>query len=385
MAFSSGLNVASMLLWMPIYSLILRDLGAGDLIIGLAGAAAIVLSALMRYVGGRLADRPGRVPLLVWPGFLSAAAISFAAGARSWHLFVLLYTVYMGGQALWDPSFGAIIGESVPQADRGRAFGLVEFSMSAGVVIGPLTGALLLPLIGSPGLLVVSGLCMFAGTTFRGLFLRETKTRDRPAEDFRLRHLLQPRLLDVLGGVVLVNLLFALNVWGPFLSLHAADAMRIDKAGINLLASAGSAAGLAVSFVCGRAVGRWGCRRVLRQAVCVLASGVYLWSLQRAIAGIVACYVLMMIAFQAAIIALDTFRVHAVDDEVRGSALGAIGMLTGLFVAPVVPLAGYLRTTLGSGVPFVLGPLPAAGAVWLLGRPEAQAVPAAPPAPAGAP
>jgi len=374
MALTSGLNVGSMVLWTPIYSLILRDLGASDLVIGMGSAASMVLSALLRYAGGRLTDRFGRVPLLVWPGALSAAAVFAAAAARSWHLFVLFYAIYMGGQALGDPVFAAIIGESVPAAERGRAFGLVEFSISAGVVAGPLAGALMLPLFGAPGLLIACGLCLCVTVVLRRAFIRETRRPGGPAAAFGLRHLLEPRMVRVMAIIVLVNLLFVLNTWGPFLSLHAADAMGLDKPSINMLASAGAAAGLAVSFLAGRAVGRWGAQRVLRLASFALGGVVLVWSLQRAYLGILGFYLLMMMAFQAAIIALDTYRVHAVDDEVRGSALGAIGMLTGLFTAPIVPLASYLREVLGSGAPFVLGLLPAAAAVWLLGRPELAAV-----------
>jgi MFS family permease len=368
MAVTSALNVGSMVLWFPIFSLILRDLGASDLVIGGVSAASIIVSALLRYVGGRLTDRLGRVPMLVWPGVLSAVAIAIAAAARSWLPFAALYTLYMGGHALTDPVFASIVGESVPAAERGRAFGLVEFAIAAGVVVGPLVGAVLLPLTGAPGLLVVCGICLLAAAFLRGTRLVETRTRGRALAAFRVNNLFTPPLSRTLGVVVLVNVLLALNIWGPFLSLHAADAMGLSKPTINLLASAGAGAGLAVSFVCGRLVGRWGPGRMLRIASLALAVSAWAWSLQRGLPAIVAMYLLMNVAFQAAIIAMDTFRVHSIDEGIRGRALGAIGMFTGLFTAPIVPLASYLRWLLGSGAPFVMGVLPAAAAVWLLTR-----------------
>lgn len=366
MAVTTAMNVGSMMLWMPVLSLILRDLGASDLVISVASACWLVFSAVFQYSGGRLTDRIGRVPVMVWPGLLSAAAIAACAAAARWQVFVVLYALYNTGHALQGPVFAAIIGESVPAARRGPAFALVELSIAIGVIIGPLLGAELLPIVGVQGLLVMSGVVLAAASGIRQVYLRETRARGSAQAPFAIGHLFTPRLARVLVILVCFNVLLALTVWGPFLSLHASDAMGFDKPSINLLAATGSAAAVLVSFVAGRAVSRWGAGPVLSLGFAGLAATALTWSLQRSFAVIVAAYVAMNMAFQVAMIASDTFRVHQIDEEVRGRALGAIGMITSLLTAPVVPLVGWLRASLGSGAPFVVGLVPAALGVWAL-------------------
>jgi MFS family permease len=366
MAVSTAMNVGSMMLWMPVLSLILRDLGASDLVISTASACWLVFSALFQFWGGRLTDRLGRVPVMVWPGLLSAVAIAACALANSWQVFVVLYAIYNTGHALQGPVFASIIGESVTVAKRGQAFALIEFAIGIGVVIGPLLGAVLLPVVGVRGLLVISGTILAAAAGLRHTYLRETRARGTAQVHFAVSHLFTPRLARVLLILICFNVLLALTLWGPFLSLHASDAMGLDKPAINRLASMGSAAGVMISFVAGRAVGRWGAQPVLSGGLLALAAAALLWSIQRMPPMIIGTYVLMNMAFQVAMISSDTFRVHQVDEEIRGRALGAMGMITSLMTAPVVPLVGYLRSTYGSGAPFYVALVPAAIGFWAL-------------------
>jgi MFS family permease len=303
---------------------------------------------------------------MVWPGLLSAVAIAACAAAGRWQVFVVLYALYNTGHALQGPVFASIIGESVPPAGRGPAFAQIEFAIGIGVVIGPLLGAVLLPYVGVRGLLVTSGIILATVAGLRYMFLRETRARDVAQVPFAMGHLFTPRMGRVLVILICFNVLLALTVWGPFLSLHASDAMGFDKPSINRLAATGSAAAVLISFLAGRAVGRWGPNSILSYGLVGLAAMAVIWSMQRNPAMIIAAYVVMNMAFQVAMISSDTFRVHQVDEAVRGRALGAMGMITSLLTAPVVPIAGWLRAAVGSGAPFFVGLVPAAVGVWVL-------------------
>ncbi len=151
---------------------------------------------------------------------------------------------------------------------------------------------------------------------------------------------------------------------GPFLSLHASDVMGLSRPAINRLAAAGSAAGVLVTFVVGHIIARFGAARVLRLAIPALAAASLLWSWQRSVPTIFACYVLMYGVFEFMMISSEAFRVQAVPDEVRGRALGGMGMVNGLVTAPLVPVASALRASVGSGAPFYLALLPAAAGLW---------------------
>jgi len=385
MAITAGLNVGAMMMWAPILSLILRDLGAGDVVIGAANAVWLVLSASCQYFGGILADRLGRVPVIAWPGVLSGVSIAACALAPSWPLFVVLYAFYHAGGAIQGPVFSSIIGESVPQAERGRAFSRVEVAIGVGVITGPLTGSVLLPILGTQAVLALSGVLFLVAAVGRLIWLRETKPESTASVSFRATDVLRPPLLRVLGVSVGVNSLLSLTLWGPFLSLHASDVMGLSKSAINQLAAVGSGVGILVALIAGHFVSRRGPAPVLRLAMPALSLAAMLWSMQRAPVAIVLAYILMYAAFEFAMISSDTYRVQHVPDEVRGRALGTIGMTNGIVTAPVVPLASMLRVAVGSAAPFFMSVVPvvlglfalSAGAEGKRGRREPAEVVAA--------
>lgn len=354
MAITAGLNVSGMMMWAPVLPLIMRDLGATDLVIGVASAAWLVVSSAGQYLGGRLADRIGRVPVIAWPGFIAAASIAGCALAPGWPVFVVLYAFYHLSGAIQGPVFASIVGESVPAAERGRAFGRIEVVIGAGVVAGPLLGSVLLPLVGQRAVLAISGLFFLAAALLRLAFLRETKPADTAGTSFALRQVLRPPLVQVLAVTFSINALFSLTLWGPFLSLHASDVMGLSKPVINQLASAGSLVGMAMAMVAGTVVSRQGAARVLRVAMPGMSLAAILWSAQRSLPAIVLSFILMYAVFQFSLISSDTFRVQGVPDEIRGRALGSIGMANNLISAPVVPLASFLRVQAGSAGPFFL-------------------------------
>jgi MFS family permease len=100
--------------------------------------ACKVLSTL---VGGTLADRVGRVPVIAsgWLSF-AAAYVGMALASEAWHAWalMLLYGLYHG---LSEPAEKALVRDLASAQDRGRAFGAYTFvtgiaSLPAGIITG---------------------------------------------------------------------------------------------------------------------------------------------------------------------------------------------------------------------------------------------------------
>jgi len=362
MAVTTGLLVGAIMLWSPIFSLIMRDLGASDLQISLAISIWALIGAVAQYYAGRLADRVGRFPLIVYPMHLGGLALVAAGFMPSWLPFAFIYTLWAIGNAVTGPVFSLIVGESVPPARRGRAFGLIEFSIGVSLILGPLAGAKLLPYVGARGLLIISGVLVFAAATGRLLSLRETRPESTGSKPFAFRHVFEGRMGLVLLAVALWNVVLAMTMWGPFLSLHASDAMGLSKATINVFFALSSVVSAVMSLVAGRLVGRFGANQVFSVGGMGLAVAVLLWSVQRSTVGIVAGFVLMSAFMMLAMVSSDTFRVSVIEESVRGSALGAIGMLTGFTTALAMPVAGYLKQ-ISPMAPFWISLAAAAGLV----------------------
>ncbi len=362
MAATAGLIVGATMFWSPIFSLILRDLGATDFQISMAVSVWATIGAVAQYQAGRIADKVGRFPVITYSMHVGGLALIAAAFMPTWLPFAVVYTFYALANAMTGPVFSLIVGESVPPARRGRAFGLIESCIGASLIVGPLAGAKLLPYIGAKGLLIASGILVFAAATGRLLLLRETRPESTGSKPFALRHVFEGRTGLVLLAVVLYYVVLAMTMWGPFLSLHASDAMGLSKATINLFFALASVVSAVMGLLAGRLVGRFGASRIFSIGGLGLATSVVLWAVQRSLFGIMVGFVLMSGFMMLAMVAVDTFRVTMIEESVRGSALGAIGMVTGFAAALSTPIAGYLKQ-LWPMAPFWMALAAAAGLV----------------------
>lgn len=382
MAASTGLNVAAILLWVSVLSLIMRDLGASDLQISWCVALWNVANALVQYEGGRLSDRLGRVPLIVWSTYLSAAGIIAAAFMPSWLLFALLYTVWNAANAVGGPAFATIVGESVPPERRGWAYGVMEFVASLGIIIGPLAGARLLPIVEAKGLFIITGLVFLSTACFRQFKLKETRPAGSQETSFTFSQVFQRSLRPVLVVSVAFQLLMLLTLWGPFMALYSSDVMGLTKAQINVYFGVAFAASALCSLLAGKAVDRFGHKRVLAWSVAALTGATLLWTAQRGVTGIGVGFILIASASQLAAVSFQTYRMSVIDPGIRTRAVGAVGALSSLSAALAVPVAGWLKAAT-PGAPFYLVILVAVVTIVALSGPGLRQMAAPTAAPGG--
>ena len=136
---------------------LVQTLGASAAQAGLVVAAYSVFSVFSGIAGGWLADRIGRRPVLI--GSISCTAIlvlSMALVTQVWH--VALVMLLLG---CIDPAFvpaaRAAVADTVEEARRPRAFGLLSVANAIGWIAGPVIGAGLSS-FGYPLLFGVSGI-----------------------------------------------------------------------------------------------------------------------------------------------------------------------------------------------------------------------------------
>ena len=123
-------------------------------LVGVAWTLPIVLFVL---IGGVLGDRFERRRLLIVSDVIRGIAIA-AIGALSiagvlelWHVIVLV-AFYGVGEALFGPSFEAIIPDVVPKAMLVQANSLQQLAEPVGLTfLGPAIGGALIALLGGPG------------------------------------------------------------------------------------------------------------------------------------------------------------------------------------------------------------------------------------------
>ena len=114
-------------------------LGASVASLGLIEGVAECTASALRLVAGRLSDRIGhRKPFLIAGYGLSGACKTCMALARAWPALLGLRFGDRVGKALRNPPRDALIADSTPATELGRAFGLHRAMDTFGAALGPL-------------------------------------------------------------------------------------------------------------------------------------------------------------------------------------------------------------------------------------------------------
>ena len=135
---ASLLNDVSSEAIFPLLPVFLTSLGAPMRYIGLIEGSADALASSLKVVAGRLSDRGPR-RLFVAGGYAipALARAGIAAALAPWHV-LAARLVDRTGKGIRSGPRDAMIAESVPPSQRGRAFGLNRSMDHFGAAVGPL-------------------------------------------------------------------------------------------------------------------------------------------------------------------------------------------------------------------------------------------------------
>jgi MFS family permease len=360
-------------------------LGASAASLGwVEGIAQATVAVLTAWAGWRSDRYRRRVPYIRLGYGLPVAGKAILIGAFAWPMVLLGRTIDRVGKGIRSSPRDALIADTTPAADRGRAFGLHRAMDSAGAVVGVLLSAVLLWwLSGSPVknpsvtqtahtaaafrtiFAVAAGLSLAAvGFTFA--------LREPPHEAATPVAASAPATVTRFGGlsrgywkVMVLLIVFSLaNSSDTFLLLRAGQ-IGLAPWEVVLLYAMFSLVYTLVSYPAGVISDRFGRWRVIAVGW-VLYAFVYL-ALARA--GTVSIWPLL--AVYGAYIALTdgvgkALLADHVPRERRGFAIGLFYMATGVTTLVSSVLAGELWDHVGPAAPFWFGGVTAAAAVVLL-------------------
>ncbi len=224
-------DFASEMVYPLLPAFVTRTLGGGALTLGLLDGAADLTSSIIKYVSGRLADRPGwRRPLILW-GYATAVLVRplIAVAGAAWQV-VSFRVIDRIGKGIRTPARDAMIAEVTPAPLRGRAFGFHRGADHFGAVVGSLAAWFLLEsgadVRSVIGWSAVPGVLAFAilAVVLRGVGSRESGTRC---------HVLGVGSHESGRGTASVNpdsrLLAPDSFWPPVLALTALTFFRLPE------------------------------------------------------------------------------------------------------------------------------------------------------------
>ena len=133
-------DFASEMVYPLLPGFITRTLGGSATILGALDGAADLTASLVKWVSGRLADRPGWRKPLILGGYLSAVLVRplMALSSAAWQV-VGFRVVDRIGKGARTPPRDALIADITPPEVAGRAFGFHRAADHLGAVLGSLT------------------------------------------------------------------------------------------------------------------------------------------------------------------------------------------------------------------------------------------------------
>jgi MFS family permease len=365
--------------------LAVHDAGGGATGISLLLASAAIPTVVLAPWAGRLADRWDSRVLTVASALAQALicvvlalAVSDQVPTHPWLLYVLVALLHIG-QAVANPTWGALVPRIVGDAEVGRALGATQALMTVAAVAGPALGGVLTGL-GGARLPLLADTVTFAALVIAGLVVRT-----RRGEPVRLRAArgtgraaraerdvagpdstsAAPRALDglrtVRGDLVLRPLFTGLmafvvvgeatNVVEVFLvrdSLHGSDTAY---GLIGMAAASGVAVG---SLLGGRDATtarrlRWIVLAAGVLAVCLVAAG-----LAPTLLVVAAAWALLGVANGVLNTATSTLLMTRVPDASRGQVIAALMGATRGFSLGALALGGLAAGAFGPRATFVV-------------------------------
>ena len=212
--------------FVPLLPIYMSRRGGSAALVGVVLAAGLVSNVLIRYPAGWLADRVGTRPVLL--GSMAANAALFLAYLLPVPVYALILIRLLHGaaQGSYWPAANGLIAEVTVQGERGRAFGYMQASNMAGMLIGPAIGGFvalfnLAVVFGVAA--VLSTVAVLALTTLPNV--RASRPVQVPARALHIARSLLPLLLLGAGTAWMIGVFD--TTWSLYLTKRGASTFAV--------------------------------------------------------------------------------------------------------------------------------------------------------------
>ncbi|HET6848247.1 MAG TPA: MFS transporter [Gaiellales bacterium] len=229
--------------------------------LAVTGVAWTLPAVILLPFTGVLSDRAGRRPLMITAYLLRAAAtaviglVSLAGHAQIWHL-IALSVVFGIGDALFAPSFAALVPEIVPERLLVQANSLDQAMRPLAMqFLGPALGGALVASVGSGTGFVIDSGCLLFGAAMLGL-MHPPRTKRADADTSVMADLREGaayvRHNVWLSSTLLAFSLTVLAFWGPvdvLVPYLIRNGIGGGAGGFGLVLAAGGAGAIASAVI----------------------------------------------------------------------------------------------------------------------------------------
>ena len=325
----------------PYFSLYVLALGGDPAKIGFISSLRPLAGFLIFPLAGFVADRTGRVRLIVVVGYLSASIYLLYVFASNW-VILAIGSFLLGMIVFQFPAQSALMADSLSPKQRGIGFATSSAIPGAVAVTAPYLAGYLIDAMGVEtaarylyALIVVT---YSVSATIQMKFLKDTAERSRGNMGFaNLRELVKESYRSVIvvfkwiptslrGLALVIALCFAANaIAGPFWVVYATQAIALSAAEWGTPISVYSAVRIALSIPGGAVIDRLGKRKTIVAAFILSIVPLLYFTHSRGFIDVLA--VLLMLSFTNAFLppAVSAFMADVVPREIRGRVMAAFG------------------------------------------------------------
>ena len=261
------LNSTGLWFFLPLLPIFLGRKGGSAALVGVVFAGGLLANALVRYPAGWAADRYGTKPVLVVA--MSANTLLFLAYLLPLPLGAFIAVRFLQGLAsgAYWPAANGLIAEVTTRSERGRAFGYMQATNLAGMIVGPGIGGLVALLDFSVVFTAAAAASLVAVLFLAGL--RNVRAHDTvtvPTNVLQVTRALLPLLLLGVGTSYMIGTYD--TIWALYLTSRGASTFAVGLSFMAFALPAMFASGLAGSLG-----DRFGPKRVVVSAL--IATGLF--------------------------------------------------------------------------------------------------------------
>lgn len=354
-AHSSIYNV----IWQPF----VLSLGASMPTLGLLnsiGGMGGIVTTVIQSLGGWLADRVGRKPLVVASSLaLIAGYLLFAmAGALHIWLFLLVGVIFGGIAALARPAIGAITAESVHTEKQGSAFSLMQVAILVPGIIAPTLGGAMADRFGYLSIFPLGIALEVIVLVIVWRLLRETRVLNdggRSARDalrVLLRSVSPPKgLRGFFIATALDGFSWGMG-WGLLYGLLT-DAYHYSAEQLGLMSSVMSLSWALMQLPIGRYIDRRNLKGVMIFSEAVGIPLMLIYLTQTRFEMFLISQVLFGLTAATWVPVISTYLSRSVANSERAEAFGRVAAFRGIIGFPAPAIGGWLYAWGGYRAPFI--------------------------------
>jgi len=341
--------------YLTLYMII--DLGISEILTGVVLMTYTIAAMPAMIIGGMLADRIGRRPVLLASLGLMAITFLMYFFAYNFTTIVILAFVDSFVGSMYMPAANAMVADMIPSKDRPRAFSMMRIAWNTGIVLGPVLGAVIVASSSIRVLFVFGSAILASAFVLNFILIRETKPADAKPEDMSFRKVLAVGkdrpflLLCSLTGI----LWFTFAQWMSVLPVYATRDLGLELYEYGLLFTVSSLLVVVTQLSVTGYIVRFRRSSVMMTGHLTVALGFALIYLAFDFWSLLACIVVITVGEIIYMSILSAVIADMAPSDKRGSYMG---------------FSGFVQT-LGNGIGFFLGMtllafMPEASLIWLV-------------------